>query len=196
MALAAGGDLPRNKGLRLERHLASCKPCREEYAAYRESLDLAKSDAHRERTPDWKEAEWRRVMKAVLAQETEDRRAATPLGRSWAWAAAGVVLVALVAGGFLILRKSPQPPVIARLSPSGDVVLPEQTPPPPAARPQAGAPSLQAEKTAATASDLTARPAAPSTAQPVMAMTFVSQETGLTIHWVFNDSFDYKEDKK
>jgi len=29
-----------------------------------------------------------------------------------------------------------------------------------------------------------------------MAMTFVSQETGLTIHWVFNDSFDYKEEKK
>jgi hypothetical protein len=203
MALAAGGDLPRNKGLRLERHLASCKPCREEYAAYRESLDLAKSDAHRERTPDWKEAEWRRVMKAVLAQEPASRPAATPRVRGWAWAAAGAVLIALVAGGFYILKKSPQPPVIARLSPSGDVVLPEQTPPPPAARPQAGAPPartgaepLLAQKPAAAAPDPTGRPAAPSTAQPVMAMTFVSQETGLTIHWVFNDSFNYKEDKK
>jgi len=203
MALAAGGDLPIHKAARLERHLASCNVCRADYAAYRESLDLARSEAQRESTPDWKEAEWRRVMKGVLAQEPASRLAATPRVPGWAWAAAGAVLIALVVGGFLILRKSPQSPVIARLSPSRDVVLPEPVPLPPAVQHRknmqsvrTGVHPLLAQKPAYPVPNLAGRPAAQSTAQPVMAMTFVSQETGLTIHWVFNDNFDYKEDKK
>lgn len=32
--------------------------------------------------------------------------------------------------------------------------------------------------------------------QTVMAMTFVSQDTGLKIYWVFNDAFHYEENKK
>jgi len=204
MALAAGGDLPPNRGRRLERHLASCRECREEYAAFRESLDLARSEVRRERTLDWKEAEWRRVMKAVLAQEPEGRRAVTPRVPGLAWAAAVAVFIALVAGGFFIFRKTPEATLIARPSHSGDIVLPEPAPLPPAVQPRAEAPKAQtgaqpllAQKTAAPAAPApTGHPAAPSTAQPVTAMTFVSQETGLTIHWVFNDNFDYKEDKK
>jgi len=199
MALAAGGDLAPSKAQRLERHLASCRICREEYKAYRESLDLARSEARRGRTPDWKEAEWRRVMKAARTQEPSSRPSERPRALGWAWAAAATVLIALVAGGYYVLRKTPRPPVIARLSPSGDVVLPEQTPPPPEIRLQAGTPRagtgaehLLAQKPAPPAHDS----AGSFAAQPVMAMTFVSQETGLTIHWVFNDNFDYKEDKK
>ena len=203
MALAAGGDLPESKAQRLEQHLVSCKACREEYAAYRESLDLAKSEVRRERTPAWREAEWRNVMKAVLSQEPDNRPAGPSRVPGWTWAAAGAILIALVAGGFLVLRKTSQLPVIAGLIPSRDVVLPEPVPLPPSIRPQAktpqawtGARPFLAHKSTSPAPHLTGRPAAPTTAQPVMAMTFVSQETGLTIHWVFNDSFNYKEDKK
>jgi hypothetical protein len=203
MALAAGGDLPPNKGLRLERHLASCKVCRAEYADFRESLDLAKSEAQREKTPDWAESEWRRVMKAVISQEPGGRPARVPQVLGWTWAAAGAVLIALVAGGFLILKKTPRPPIIAGYHSSGDVVLPEPVPVTRAVRPypaapktRTGAPPLLARKPASPAPDVTGAPAAPFPVQPVMAMTFVSQETRLTIHWVFNDSFDYKEDKK
>ena len=203
MALAAGGDLPASKAHRLERHLGSCEACREGYATYRESLELAKSEARQERTPGWKEAEWRGVMKAVLSQAPDRKLAATPRVPGLAWAAAGAILVALVAGGFYILRKTPQPQVIARQNFSGDIVLPEPVPAPPAIRrkaespkPWTGAQPFLAQKPASPAPNLTGRPAKPTTAQPVMAMTFVSQETGLTIHWVFNDSFDFKEDKK
>jgi len=211
MALAAGGDLGPGRKRRLEEHLAACADCREEFKTYEEALGLAASLAAKEKTPDWTEAEWRQVIGRAMGQKPEKRRASrTPLPE-WAWAGAAALLVIGILGAVTLLKRSPGQRLSADQTRGHDVILPEKNPsseaspegpaavtnaPDPRradrllARSTVLPPAQQAGPSAPAAA------AAPAPTQTVMAMTFVSQETGLTVHWTFNDNFNYQEEKK
>lgn len=211
VALAAGGDLSSRRARRLKTHLAKCAACREESRLVLKSLEVARSMAHKERTPDWSEAEWRGIMAKAVGQEIRPRGFRASRTPGWAWAAGAALLVVLVVGAFVLMRREHGTSLVAEQGPRADIVLQEKAPSPP--KPATVEPSpLEKPKPAARRSELLltqkpvqagaaehARPLSPAPqtqAQSVMAMTFVSQETGLKIYWVFNDAFNYKENKK
>ncbi len=213
IALDAGGDLSERRKARLAKHLASCPACLEEKARIEKSLALARKMAREEKTPDWTESEWRKLMGRATGQEIEGRQVSGVKFPGWAWAAGSALLLVLIIGGTIVLRRGPSGKVVfmpAEQAAQESVAKPEKAPaspasPAPSVTPPAP-PLLEAEKAAPRAQEFakakeapTARPA-PAASQPqsqtVMAMTFVSQETGLQIHWVFNDAFNYKEKGK
>jgi hypothetical protein len=234
IALDAGGDLSGRRRARLEKHLAGCPACREEKRRIEKSLALARELARDERTPDFTDAEWRKLMGRTTSQEIARRKASAARLPGWAWAAGSALLLILIVGGTVVLRKGPGGQVAfvpAERASQKSLAQPEKTqaspgaPAPRVAAPAPAAPLLEARKAesetvpaapkvqeAAKAKEaVTARRAlapagaaqpvpAPASAAPqpqtVMAMTFVSQETGLQIHWVFNDAFNYKEKGK
>lgn len=211
IALAAGGDLSPRRARRLEAHLTECAACREENQQIRRSLDAARSLAQKERTPDWSGEEWRKVMARAVGQEIGRRKPRFSEVPGWAWAAGTALLIIFVLGGFRLLRQAPGPSLVAERGPRADLVLPEQAPstpapavvePLPLSKPRAAAsrsgllPAQKPVPSGPTEPISPAFPAPQTQAQSVMAMTFVSQETGLKIYWVFNDNFDYKENER
>ncbi len=107
IALAVGGDLPRRKSRRLERHLAACDACREfvaEMSAAREfwTAPTAVEDADLA-------AVHSAVMQMVAQASACDRR-------RWRWAlipAAAAVVVLIV----VLLRPTTPPPNVVRIAP-------------------------------------------------------------------------------
>jgi len=197
-ALAAGGDLDGRKQRRWEKHLAACPDCREEFRQLQESLARVRSLARREQTPDWPEAAWRRAVNRAVEQT---RRPAAPASLrlpGWAWAGAAGLLIALIGAGVSFLKPGRAPRPAPERSLWADIILPEIAPPAPAE--PGTAPALRPRPSSAFSRRPAAgRPALPPPRPPastVMAMTFVSQETGLTVHWTFNDAFIYQEDHK
>jgi anti-sigma factor RsiW len=208
MALAAGGDLEPRRARRLEAHLADCPDCREENRQLLRSLELTRSLADKERTPDWSQGEWRKVISRAVAQEIRPRRIRFTKLPGWAWAAGAALSVVLAVGAVMLSRRRHVPNIGAEWA---NIVLPEktqsvQTPAaiepsarggPKAAVARPGTPLAQKPLHAGTPEHArTASEAQPMQTQSVMAMTFVSRETGLKVHWVFNDAFDYKEKTK
>ncbi len=211
MALAAGGDLAPGRKRRLEEHLAACADCREEFRTYKEALGLAASLAAKDVTPDWTEAEWRLVIGRVVGQKQETLWASHRPLPGWAWVGAAALLVVAILGAVTLLKRSPGSRLSAGQTQKQDVVLPEKglspeaRPEGPDVAPNAPAPPREdrflARSTGLppaeqTVPSIPAVQAAPTPSQTVMAMTFVSQETGLAVHWTFNDNFNYQEDKK
>ena len=211
MALAAGGDLCPSRKRRFEEHLAVCADCRKEFRTYEEALGLATSLAAKDQMPDWTEIEWRRVIGLAVNQEPEMRRTGRRPLPGWAWAGAAALLIVAILGAVTLLRRSPGPRLSADQIQKQDVVLPEKNlspearPKGPVAVPDKPAPHQEDRFLARSTANPQARPTLPPTTsaqvapapiQTVMAMTFVSQETGLTVHWTFNDSFNYQEEKK
>jgi len=211
MALAAGGDLGPGRKRRLEEHLAACADCREEFRTYEEALGLAASLAAKDKTPDWTEAEWRLVIGRAAGQEPEKQRASRRPLPGWAWAGAAALLIVAILGAVTLLKRSSGPRLSADQIQKQDVVLPERGLSP-EAKPE-GPAAVRNEPAPRRADRLLARStglppaqqagpseptaaAAPPPTQTVMALTFISQETGLTVHWTFNDNFIYQEDKK
>ncbi len=209
MALAAGGDLTGRRRRRWEKHLADCAECRPEFYLYKKSIELAKSMARQEKTAEWSETEWRQVLDRAIAQDRKPERPAALRLPGWAWAGASGLAIVLIAGGTMLLRRKPAPHPVPDHAQQADVVLPEKSSVIPI--PSEPAPGSRTTVVAArpgpngahgTArlgeieSGQTAAPAPPPPAPAVRAMTFVSQETGLTVHWIFNDSFNYEEEKK
>jgi hypothetical protein len=207
-ALAAGGDLPSRRRRRLEKHLATCPACREEFRRIRDAIAGARSLARAERTPDWPEAEWRRAIARAAGQKIKkSRRFPAGLPR-WAWAgAAALLILALIGAGVLFVRRGPRPTVFVERAGSTDIVLPEGRsssparvePVPPLRGGAARHPETSAGPPSGAGTVRTAYPGSPPgrpSPSKVDSLTFVSQETGLTIHWFFNDKFDYKEKAK
>ncbi len=209
--LAAGGDLSDRRARLLEKHLAECAACREENRQALKSLEVARTIAKEERTPEWTDNEWRKVIGKAVGQEIRPRGHLASGIPGWAWAAGAALLVVLVVGAFVLMRREHGTSLVAEQGPRADIVLPEKAPSAP--KPAAVEPSpLEKPKPAARRSELLltqkpvqagaaehARPVSPAPqtqAQSVMAMTFVSQETGLKIYWVFNNNFDFKEERK
>jgi len=194
MALAAGGDLTGRAKRRWEKHLVRCAACRAEFTLYQRSIELARDLARQDKAADWSEAEWRRTINRAVAQGAPPRRRTAVRLPGWAWAGASALLAVLILGGTFFLKRERGPRAIAELPPGIDVVLPET---PPAAVSVPGiSPSASHPRPRAVRRSGPSVPAPRSQVQSVMAMTFVSQETGLKIYWVFNDSFAYEEDKK
>jgi len=192
-ALAAGGDLDGRKQQRWEKHLAACPDCRREFRQVQESLARVRSLARREQTPDWPEAAWRRAVNRAVEQA---RRPAAPASLrlpGWAWAGAAGLLVALIAAGVFVLKPGRAPRPAPERNLWADIILPETAPPAPAE--PGTAPALRPRPAASSSRRPAAgQPALPPPRHPaptVTAMTFVSQETGLTVHWIFNDAFIY-----
>lgn len=216
IALDAGGDLSSRRKARLEKHLAACPDCRAEKRRIEKSLALARKLAHEERTPDWADSEWRKLMGRATGQEIEGSKTAGARFPGWAWAAGSALLLILIVGGTIVLRRGPSGKAVfmpAEQAVQESAAKPDKAPVSPAV--PSPAPLLEAKKAeggslpaapraqesarakeAATARPAPAQTAAQPQSQTVMAMTFVSQDTGLQIHWVFNDAFNYKEKGK
>lgn len=205
LPLAAGGDLPGRKSGWLASHLKKCAGCREELRAYQAALSEMRSLASVEIQPDWPESEWRSVLKLATSQGLEKTRpVAGPFPRRLAWTMSSAIVLILAVGSLLILRNRAereiqQPPSAAAVAKSKERTFSPKTGPAPLSSPELITPSprpkaegrrpLETEKMPA-GQALQAR--SPKK-QDVVNMVFVSPESGLTIHWVFNSEFEWKE---
>jgi hypothetical protein len=205
LPLAAGGDLPPRKAGRLGSHLNICSGCRSELQSYRFALKSIKVLANREPQPDWTEGEWRSILQIATGRGLKKTRPAVGLfSRRLAWTMSSALVLILAVGSILILRNRMergirQPPSPAtgagskeRTSPAepGPVPLASREFPSPSARPKVE--GRLPPETAELPAGHTLR-ARSSTKQDVVNMVFVSPESGLTIHWVFNSEFEWKE---
>ncbi len=209
MVLAAGEDLSARRAAKLEKHMAGCGECAREYRALKRSLEAARSLAREERTPEWSDGEWRKIMARATGQEIETKGPRLLGFPGWAWSAASAVLVIVIIGGVLLLRRAPTKAPLMNQIARKDLIL--QEPKETKVEEQEskskqelgvlapGHAPLVAQEATTTRMAQKAQvlsPAPKPQSQTVMAMTFVSQETGLKIYWVFNDAFDYKEKEK
>lgn len=202
LPLLAGNDLTPAQARRLERHLARCPDCRQEAAEIRAALAAVRTAAAQE-TFDWPEAEWKALIARVNSERMEPRRRPfllpAPAPRSWAYAAA---LILIVGAALLILKIIPSKP-----GPAGLTETLAATPvlPPPAlsvkealaaVHPQ-DRPYMIHPRQETLGRVLLAAGAPPEKpTQDMMSMTLVSQKTGLQVHWTLNRNFDWEEKKK
>ncbi|MGB9004148.1 MAG: zf-HC2 domain-containing protein [Candidatus Aminicenantales bacterium] len=186
LPLAAGGDLPGRKTGRLEPHLKKCAGCREELHAYQAALSEMRSLASMETQPDWPESEWRRIMQLAIAQGPEKtQQVFEHSNRRLAWTLGSALILMLAVGSVLIFRDRRDREILQPSAPLSSPELKESS-----ARPKAESqPPLRAEKISAGQAIKIQAPKK----QDVVNMVFVSPESGLTIHWVFNSEFDWKE---
>ncbi len=205
LPLAAGDDLPPRKAARLGSHLNICSGCRSELQAYQSALKGLKVLAHREPQPDWTEFEWRSVLQIATGRGLKKTRPAAGLfSKRLAWTMSSALVLVLAVGSILILRNKMERGIRQPPSPEagagskertstaepGPVPLASQEFPSPPARPKVE--GRLPPETAELPAGHTLR-ARSSTKQDVVNMVFVSPESGLTIHWVFNSEFEWKE---
>jgi anti-sigma factor RsiW len=201
LPLYAGADLSAGKSRRLEKHLEGCADCRRALEELRTALDGIRAVAGREAL-DWPEAEWRSLMARVKSEKPEPRQARPPAGfprKAWAY---GFVIVLVLGIAALILRSIFSPPaapllseVIAstpaqpsrslRIDRAASVIYPQDIPF-----------RIRREQGALDRAVLAAGHALEKTAQDLMSMTLVSQETGLKVHWTLNRNFEWEEKKR
>lgn len=209
LPLAAGGDLPPGKAGQLESHLKNCAGCRGEFQAYRAALEEMKSLARAEPRADWPEAEWRAALELAAGQ----RRGRTgPAARRFpgrlAWTMGSAAVVMLAVGSVLFLRNRAAREISEVPATSAEVASQEPIassgirpvfPSRPAQKSAAARPQLMPRRPpeAGESAFGSGRPAgvetAPRRAQDVLNMVIVSPESGLTVHWVFNNEFELKE---
>jgi hypothetical protein len=210
-ALMAGGDFVGRKADRLKKHLGRCAECRREYEDIRVALESIKSIAREEAPPEWRETEWKEMLGRVISQEATRRKAALSSPRrhpvpGWGYAGAFLAVVAIVVIGFVLKNErgksvnvpvtQKEPIVIAGVEPSQAGQKQEKTatvrgPEIPKPAIESARPQIQSIK----ASPKITR-AEKAESGETMTMALVSQDTGLTVYWVFNKNFEWKEDKK
>jgi hypothetical protein len=147
--------------------------------------------------------EWNTVMARVKAERAGPRRAPlrlpAPAQRSWAYAAA---LILVLVAAWLTLRIIPSKPAPAGLT---EIIAAPSVLPAPALSREDATKALQPQDrpymitTRQKSPDrvVLAAGAPPEKAtQDMMSMTLVSQKTGLQVHWTFNRNFDWEEKKK
>lgn len=207
LPLAAGGDLPPGKAGRLESHLKNCPRCRGELQAYRAALEEMKSLARAEPRADWPEAEWRAALELAAGRlRGKTGPAARPFSRRLAWTMGSAAVVILAVGSVLLLRnraareiRGVPAPVAEHASREPDAAagIRPASPSLPAPKASSARPRTEPRRPPGAAESASGRPAgvetAPRRAQDVVNMVFVSPESGLTVHWVFNSNFDWKE---
>jgi len=189
LPLAAGSDLPTRLGSRLAAHLERCPACRKELETLRRALEELKTLAREEGRLEWPESEWRAVMQRLGPAKERKRRLSAFVFRrpAWLWQVS-LVLVAAAAALWLLLSERPDPEH-SSFPPSGQnaaVVGPEEaTFPAPVPR--------AAEAAEEHAFPVSRHPSRPSARPSISNLVFVSGESGLTVHWVFNSEFEWKE---
>lgn len=168
MALYAGGDLSERRTRAVGAHLDSCPACRRELEGYRRALEQVKAAAGAEIAPDWSEGAWRAVMARVMGEATERRKELA--GRFKSVPRARWAAAAGAAGALALAA--------VMLLQNGSGFRPGSM----ATAPGAGEPR-------------TGVPGSPS-AQDVVSVNLVSQETGLQVVWFFNKNFEWKGDRE
>ena len=105
-ALLAGNELSAKKTAQVRTHLEKCADCRRAADETERALKAAKAMARAEEAGDWTAAEWRTLLKNIMAEK--------PAGKTvWAGGplkpvlAGALALFLVVAGGFLFLGRSP-----------------------------------------------------------------------------------------
>ena len=166
LPLAAGDDLGAGKARAVRAHVEACPACRRELEGYRSALDRFRAAARQEGVPDWSEGEWRALMARAAGGGTE--REAGPRPRGLGWRIAGPRWASASALG-----------LVAGLAVLWVLFR----------GPAAGPWGTRA------AAGLAAG-ARPDRGQDVVAMTMVSQETGLQIVWFLDRNFDYQGEQE
>jgi len=201
LPLAAGGDLSIRRDKHLQAHLHRCPDCRRELERYRKSLEEMKSLARTEALYDCSESEWRQMVRRAASLGLSRMRPSLPESRRLARTLGpALTLLLLVAGAILLFRGRNEkdiPPFPAGTR-VGRVEVKELAPQP---SPEPGlrqpAPSPQsAPVRPAPVEGTPVQPAFQAQApqeQNITNLVFVSSESGLTIHWVFNSEFEWKE---
>lgn len=168
MALYAGGDLSERRTRAAGAHLDSCPACRKELEGYRRALARVKAAAGAEIAPDWSEGEWRALMARVMGDATKRKKALAGRVKSVPRARWAAASGAAAA---LVLAA-------VMLLQNGSGFRPGSVATAPgAAEPMAGV-------------------LGDPSAQDVVSVTLVSQETGLQVVWFFNRNFEWKGDRE
>ncbi len=192
LPLLAGGDLPPRKARRAERHCASCPGCRAELAGLRRAREMMRAASAGDPGRDLGPAAWGLLMDRI-ARDRAERGPAPASVRglpALRWAPAAAALVVAIAGGLLVQGLRPnRPPLSIPEGPGFEAPLPVAAAPQilmPGQAPAAGGSYARAFTAGAP------RPVAPPAPQDTIVVTFVSQETGLTVNWTFNKNFEWK----
>jgi hypothetical protein len=201
LPLAAGGDLSSARDKRLQAHLRACRDCRQELELYQKSLEEMKSLARTEVPADWPESEWRAIVRRATSPGLGRRRPLFPESRRLAWTMGAALALLLLAAVVILLDRGRSEKAIPPFSPgapAGRVEAKKQTPQPrPQSRP--GQPAAGPKSVRQRPLPVAGRPVQPavqaqaSPKQSITNMVFVSSESGLTIHWVLNSEFEWKE---
>lgn len=170
LPLMVGRDLPSSQMRAVEKHLAKCHRCRQEYVALKLSVGKIKVWLSAE-AADWSDVEWQAVIQRAREsrQKSEGRQLSVPYLAPWpfrkGWA------YALMAGAALILSWFIWGPSLLMRETAFRAEVP----------PHRKAPML-----------LVVQQEIP---QDIVSMTLVSKETGLKINWFFNKNFEWEEKK-
>jgi len=123
LPLLAGGDLRGPKAEKARSHLASCPACRREAADFEATLTAARALAQADASPVWTEAEWRGVLRSVIAGSAAQPRNAPGLGRRLRPVLAYGLGVAALAGiAVSVLRKPPVRPAASFVGAVGPII--------------------------------------------------------------------------
>lgn len=161
LALFAGNDLPRGKSLKISGHVEHCPSCRRELAEYRRALAKAREIAGEEKEAASRpESEWAFFIKKAISGKPARKTLGERLKPVWLWAPA---LALVLTVGWLVLGRIP------------------------ASRPEG--PARAAREVRAEGEDGNGPGGLPA-GQDYVAMTLVSQDTGLKIVWFFHKNFE------
>jgi hypothetical protein len=197
--LLAGNDLPERKAQHLREHLEECEACQKELKEYEVAFASLKSFA-RDEERDWREAEWKSLMKKVMAKKPSPTPLPLRFRLKMAWAYAFLFLLVLGLGAlfFRNIFKNPAPFVVS------ENILVTQAEPHRTFKPEeAAAPGrlkdvpflIKAKRLERSGTEpaLQAALTEGKTSQDLLAMALVSKETGLKVYWYFNKNFEWKE---
>ncbi|HOI44503.1 MAG TPA: hypothetical protein PLX50_02685 [Candidatus Aminicenantes bacterium] len=161
LALFAGDDLPREKSSKIAAHVEHCPSCRRELAEYRRALAKARELAVEEKeVASWPESEWAVFIKKAIPGKPAQKAFGERLKPVWLWVPAFALVLTV---GLLVLGRIP----LSR--PEGQAR---------AAR------DVRAENQGGNG------PGGLPAGQDVVAMTLVSQETGLKVVWFLHKNFE------
>lgn len=203
LPLLVGGELSDGASRRLRGHLRSCGECRQELLEYKSALDAVRGLAREEETRDWNAAEWASLMNRVtMAKPTLDFL-------SWKrpvklTAVCSIALIIFAAAAFLFFRGHlvrqeaavffSEKIVFTRMENARELKADQW----PVEKMDIPEPFLTLARRQEKLRDVDSQQVESSPDQDVqdsLAVTLVSQETGLRIYWYFNKKFDWKEDE-
>jgi anti-sigma factor RsiW len=160
--LLTGGELSEREAGRLRRHLETCPACRAEAVELESARKAVRRMAEADPGIDWTPAEWTRMIREITRRPEERRTVEAPLRLRPALA---MVLGAFVLVGLVFIQK--------RLS-----------------RP--AAPETGAFAVVGPEARFEALEPAPTKDPDVKAVTIVSPDSGLRIHWFYNKKFEWQ----
>ncbi len=199
--LLLGKELSGKKEERLKSHIGRCSSCQKEFRELELAMAKLKTLVQEEKAMDWDQAEWQTLIRQIISQKIE--RKAFPLRflpkLAAAYGFAFIILSVLFVFLFrtiIIKQKSiaPWPEEILVQNREPLLTIPGEE--------KEESTELQvmakAQKPLISPTHKVQAASQPKKAesQESLSVTFVSQETGLRVVWVFNKNFEWKENEK